>query len=69
MGKLTDARLRGVKAKGKKTLKLSDGNGLYLEVMKNGKKYWCVRFQNLAKQYNINKTIGELSPIVLQKKF
>jgi hypothetical protein len=33
------------KAKPKKSYKLSDGGGMYLEVMPNGSKYWRMKYR------------------------
>lgn len=42
MGKLSDTRLRGLKPRDKRYM-LSDGEGLYLEVMTSGRKVWLLR--------------------------
>ena len=33
-----------------KPRKLADGNGLYLEVMPNGSKYWRMKYRHLGKE-------------------
>lgn len=43
---LTDLKLKTAKA-GAKLIKLSDGDGLYLEVMPNGAKTWRFRFRQI----------------------
>lgn len=42
---------------GVKRYLVNDGNGLYLEVMPSGKKYWRLRFQNEGKIRKM--TLGE----------
>lgn len=41
---LSDIRCKSAKPK-ERPYKLADGNGLYLEIMPNGSKYWRLKFQ------------------------
>lgn len=47
--KLSDSACRNAKA-GEKPRKMSDGLGLYLEVMPNGKKYWRQKYRYAEKE-------------------
>ncbi|MCL2473390.1 MAG: integrase arm-type DNA-binding domain-containing protein [Alphaproteobacteria bacterium] len=47
--KLTDKSCKAAKTK-KKSYKLADGGGLYLEVMPNGSKYWRMKYRYLGKE-------------------
>ena len=47
--KLTDTACKNAKP-ADKPRKLSDGNGLCLEVMPNGKKYWRQKYRYLGKE-------------------
>ena len=47
--KLTDAKIRQAKPKGK-DYKLSDGYGMYMLVKKNGSKYWRLKYRYLGKE-------------------
>jgi len=47
--KLTDTQCRNAKTK-EKTYKLTDGNGLYLEVRPNGTKHWRYRYRIAGKE-------------------
>lgn len=49
---LTDLKLKTTKAGGK-LIKLSDGDGLYLEVLPNGAKTWRFRFRQLNGKENL----------------
>jgi hypothetical protein len=49
---LTEVAIRALKATGKRQ-RLTDGNGLQLTVMADGKKYWCWR-------YSFDKKVREL---------
>ena len=50
MGKLSDTRLRGLKPRDKRYM-LSDGEGLYLEVMTSGRKVWLLRMMYRVSPY------------------
>ena len=45
MDKLTDLKCRKVKCNNQRLLKVCDGNGLYLWIYKNGKKFWNFRYK------------------------
>ena len=45
--KLTDTAIRNAKH-GEKSVKLSDGGGLYLELHPNGSRYWRMKYRYLA---------------------
>lgn len=47
--KLTDARCKGAKS-ASKPYKIFDGNGLYLEVVPNGSKYWRLKYRFNGKE-------------------
>ncbi|HQQ62097.1 MAG TPA: integrase arm-type DNA-binding domain-containing protein [Pseudomonadales bacterium] len=47
--KLTEVAVRNAKAK-EKPYKLSDGGGLYLEVMPNGSRYWRLKYRYAGKE-------------------
>lgn len=47
--KLTEKTCKNAKPK-EKSYKLSDGLGLYLEVMPNGSKYWRMKYRHLGKE-------------------
>ena len=49
LAKLTDARLRGLKASGK-TQKIADGGGLYIELTPQGAKLWRLAYRFDGKQ-------------------
>lgn len=49
MGKLTDVQVRKEKPK-EKPFKLSDGDGLYLEIMPSGAKYWRMKYRYGGKE-------------------
>lgn len=49
---LTDLKLKTTKA-GAKLIKLSDGDGLYLEVLPNGSKTWRFRFRQVNGKENL----------------
>lgn len=46
---LTDIKCKTVKPS-EKPVKLADGNGLYLEIMPNGSKYWRMKYRFLGKE-------------------
>jgi integrase len=46
---LTDTACRNAKAK-EKPYKLTDSEGMYLEVMPNGSKYWRLKYRHLGKE-------------------
>lgn len=56
MTRLSDTTLRGAKAKDK-AYKLSDGDGLYLEVLTNGKRYWRYRVERAGVDHRFS--LGE----------
>ena len=60
---LTDVRIRQSKATDK-TMKLTDGNGLYLEVKPNGSKLWRYRYKIAGKENLF--AVGEYPTISLQ---
>ena len=45
--KLTDTAIRKAKH-GEKSVKLSDGGGLYLELHPNGSRYWRMKYRSLG---------------------
>mgnify|MGYP002783630945 FL=1 len=47
--KLNDTKLRGLKTK-ERVYRLSDGGGLYIEVMPNGSMYWRMNYRFHGKQ-------------------
>ena len=47
--KLKNIQCKNAKAK-EKPYKLSDGNGMYLEVMPNGSKYWRLKYRIHGKE-------------------
>lgn len=49
MGKLTDVQVRKEKPR-EKPFKLSDGDGLYLEIMPGGAKYWRMKYRYGGKE-------------------
>lgn len=61
---LTDVKIRQAKATDK-VLKLTDGNGLYLEVKPNGSKLWRYRYR-IASKENLF-AIGEYPAVSLQE--
>src|SRR5690554_3803318 len=46
---LTDSKVKSVKPK-EKPFRLSDGGGMYLEVMPNGSKYWRMKYRFANKE-------------------
>ena len=60
---LTDVKIRQAKATDK-TLKLTDGNGLYLEVKPNGSKLWRYRYRIAGKENLF--AVGEYPALSLQ---
>lgn len=50
---LTDPKIRQAKPK-EKAYKLSDGNGLYLEVQPNGSKWWRHKYRFAGKEKRIS---------------
>ena len=61
---LTDSAIKKAKAKEKRYM-LSDGDGLYLEVMPSGKKYWRLRYWIDRKEYK--RSIGQYPAIGLKE--
>jgi integrase len=49
MNKLTDVVVKTAQAR-EKSYKLSDGGGLYLEVMPNGSRYWRLKYRYMGKE-------------------
>ena len=60
--KLSDTKCRGQKP-GEKPIKLSDGGGLYLEVMPNGKRFWRQKYRFAGKEKRL--THGDYSLVSL----
>lgn len=60
---LTDVKIRQAKA-ADKVLKLTDGNGLYLEVKPNGSKLWRYRYKIAGKENLF--AVGEYPSVTLQ---
>jgi len=52
--KYKDARYRNAKSEGKKITKLYDGNGLFLWVYEDGRKYWRLRYRIHDKEKSIS---------------
>jgi len=52
--KYKDARYRNAKSEGKKITKLYDGNGLFLWVYEDGRKYWRLRYRIHGKEKSIS---------------
>ncbi len=50
---LSDAKIRGVKPNGK-TFRLKDGDGLFLVIRPNGKKFWQFRYRFLDKEKTLS---------------
>jgi len=61
---LTDLKVRNVKPNGK-VIKISDGEGLYLQVQPNGTKLWRLAYRFLGKQKTL--AIGTYPEISLQE--
>jgi integrase len=61
---LTDLKVRNVKPNGK-IIKISDGEGLYLQVQPNGTKLWRLAYRFLGKQKTL--AIGSYPEISLQE--
>ncbi len=61
---LTDSAIKKAKAKEKRYM-LSDGDGLYLEVMPSGKKYWRLRYWIDRKEYK--RSIGQYPAVGLKE--
>ena len=61
---LTDTGIRRARAKEKRYM-ISDGNGLYIEVMPSGKKYWRLRYWLNKKEYK--KSLGPYPEISLKE--
>ncbi len=51
--KYKDTRYRNAKSEGKKITKLYDGNGLFLWVYEDGRKYWRLRYRIHGKKKSI----------------
>lgn len=61
---LTDLKCRQAKVEpGRNCVKLSDGQGLFLDVLANGKKRWRMRYTRAGKESTI--TIGEYPTVSL----
>ncbi|MCP5244509.1 MAG: tyrosine-type recombinase/integrase [Burkholderiales bacterium] len=52
--KYKDARYRNAKSEGKKITKLYDGNGLFLWVYEDGRKYWRLRYRIHGKEKSLS---------------
>ena len=52
--KYKDTRYRNAKSEGKKITKLYDGNGLFLWVYEDGRKYWRLRYRIHGKEKSIS---------------
>jgi len=61
---LTDLKVRNIKPTGK-VIKISDGEGLYLQVQPNGSKLWRMAYRFLGKQRTL--AIGTYPEISLQE--
>jgi len=61
---LTDSAIKRAKIKEKRYM-LSDGDGLYLEVMPSGKKYWRLRYWIDGKEYK--HSIGQYPAVSLRE--
>lgn len=61
---LTDSAIKRAKIKEKRYM-LSDGDGLYLEVMPSGKKYWRLRYWIDGKEYK--HSIGQYPAVGLKE--
>ena len=60
---LTDLKIRNTKP-GSKLLKLSDGDGMYLEILPNGNKFWRFRFRQANGKENL-MTFGQYPEVSL----
>lgn len=49
---LTDVAVRAAKPR-EKSYKLADGQGMYLEVMPNGSKYWRLKYRVDGKERRV----------------
>ncbi|WPN49845.1 tyrosine-type recombinase/integrase [Pseudomonas sp. P8_241] len=61
---LTDSTIKAAKSK-EKSYKLSDGHGLYLEIMPNGSKLWRLKYRHSEKEKRL--ALGAYPTIPLQK--
>ena len=61
---LSDLMAKGAKPKEKRYM-LADGEGLYLEVMPTGKKFW--RYRAWEKTREVKKTIGQYPAVGLRE--
>lgn len=61
---LTDSSIKAAKPKGK-SYKLSDGQGLYLEVMPNGSKLWRLKYRHTDKEKRLS--FGAYPTVPLQQ--
>lgn len=62
---LSDTRLRGLKADAERDYTVLDGDGLYLEVKRTGKKFWRYRKQHNGVNYR--RSLGEYPAIGLSE--
>ena len=62
--KLTEAAIKQTKAK-EKSYKLPNGNGMYLEIMPTGSKYWRLKYRYDGKQKRL--AFGVYPTITLSK--
>ena len=63
LNKLTDVTVRKTKTDPKKTKKLSDGGGLYLEFNKNGSRYWRLAYRFGGKQKTLALGVYPSTPL------
>jgi hypothetical protein len=61
---LTDTGIKKAKSKDKRYM-LTDGEGLYLEIMPSGKKYWRLRYWIDKKEYK--KSLGPYPTVSLKE--
>lgn len=57
---LTDVAVRAAKPR-EKSYKLADGQGMYLEVMPNGSKYWRLKYRVEGKEKRVALVSTQLS--------
>ena len=65
MNKLKDVQLRNAKCKDGKLLKLFDGDGLYLWVYPDGRKYWRLRYWVNGKEKSLSLGVYALQGIAM----
>jgi integrase len=61
--KLKDIQCRNAKPK-EKAYKISDGGGMYLEIMPNGSKYWRLKYRILGKEKRLAIGVYPETPLV-----